>query len=57
MSRTNKGSKSAGFDFWSRRAGNNGIQGYGPSVKNRTHRLERLFAKRDIHKETGVGRS
>lgn len=49
--RTNKHPKGYGYDYWSRRAGNNGMQGYGPIVKRRTHRLERLCAKRDIAKE------
>lgn len=44
--RTNKNPKGYGYDYWSRRAGNNGMQGYGPSVKRRTHRLERLQGKR-----------
>lgn len=50
MSRTIKGSKGCGYDYWSRRLGNNGSQGYGPSVKQRTHRLERLCGKRECRK-------
>lgn len=48
MSRTRHGSKRCGYDYWSRRLGNNGMQGYGPYVKRRTHRLERIDAKRQI---------
>jgi len=53
MSRSNKGNKGPGFDYWTRRLGNNGMQGYGPDVKRRTHRLERLDGKKQIRKESG----
>jgi hypothetical protein len=46
MSRTIKGAKGCGYDYWTRRLGNNGMQGYGKDVKRRTHRLERLEGKR-----------
>jgi hypothetical protein len=50
MSRTIRGSKGAGYDFWSRRphSGN----GHGRVVKDMTHRTERAIAKRDTHEET-----
>lgn len=42
MSRTNKGSKGAGYDFWSRRAGNESkCNSPGPITKLITHRKER----------------
>lgn len=41
MSRSRKGSKSPGYDFWSRRPGNKGGGGSGPYAKLLTHRRER----------------
>ena len=46
MARTKKGSKGPGYDYWSRRLGNDGCQGYGPGVKQTTHRMERRQAGR-----------
>lgn len=51
MSRSKKGSKGPGYDYWTPRPGNNGCQGYGPDMKRRTHRLERLEAKEQARKE------
>jgi hypothetical protein len=51
MSRSRKGSKGPGYDYWTPRPGNNGCQGYGPDVKRRTHRLERIQDKKIIKKE------
>jgi hypothetical protein len=51
MSRSKRGSKGPGYDYWTRRLGNNGCQGYGPYVKRRTHRLERLESKKIVQKE------
>ncbi len=49
--RTNKNPKGFGYDYWSRRVGNSGMQGYGPNVKTRTHRLERrIEAKSEIER-------
>lgn len=54
MSRTVKGSKSPGFDYWSRRPTkgdkNSSCAGYGPEVKRRTHRAERRIAERAVRK-------
>lgn len=46
MSRSIKGSKGSGYDFWSRRphSGN----GHGREQKQLTHRAERRIARRDI---------
>jgi len=46
MSRTQKGAKGPGYDYWSRRLGNDGCQGFGPDVKKKTHRMERREAER-----------
>lgn len=51
MSRTRKGAKGAGYDYWTKRLGNTGAQGYGPDVKKRTHRLERIANKKAAQKE------
>lgn len=46
MSRTIKGSKPIGFDFWSARPGNkHGAGGYGKAAKKFTHRAERQISK------------
>ncbi len=39
--RTNKCPKGPGYDYWTKRLGNHGSQGYGQDVKKHTHRLER----------------
>lgn len=42
MSRTRKGLKAPGFDFWTARPGNkHGAGGYGKSAKRMTHKIER----------------
>ena len=46
MSRSVKNKKPVGYDYWTKRLGNNGCQGYGPEVKKRTHKLERLRDKK-----------
>lgn len=43
MSRTIKGSKGAGYDYWSRRPMSG--HGYGPTVKHICHGIERMQAK------------
>lgn len=43
MSRTIKGSKGAGYDYWSRRPMSG--HGYGPTVKRICHGIERMQAK------------
>ncbi len=45
MSRTRKGSKPIGYDFWSRRPGGSCL-GFGPEAKNITHRKERMIDKK-----------
>lgn len=47
MSRTRKGTKPAGYEYWSRRPFNRHGQGPGPDAKRRTHRAERQQAKRE----------
>lgn len=52
MSRTIKGSKYLGYDFWSARPGNKlGANGCSTYAKIKTHRAERRIAKRDVRKE------
>lgn len=55
MSRTKKGSKGPGFDYWSRRpvkgTGSAGMaSGFGPDVKKLTHRSERRQGKATTRK-------
>lgn len=45
MSRTKKGSKAPGFEFWSRRPGNRHGGGVGAAAKTETHRRERQQRK------------
>jgi len=49
MSRTKKGKKSPGFDYWGKRA-LSGNCGHGKEVKKITHGKERATAKRLEHK-------
>lgn len=44
MSRSKKGSKGPGYEYWSKRPGSMAVPG--EFSKNRTHRLERLEAKK-----------
>lgn len=44
MSRSKKGSKGPGHEYWSKRPGSMAVPG--EFSKNRTHRLERLEAKK-----------
>lgn len=57
MSRTHKGSKGPGYDYWSRRMGNGGMcncPSYGrESAKTTTHRKERRRDKR-MAQQSGV---
>ena len=51
MSRTKKGKKPPGFDYWTKRPGNiGGINGHGPSAKKITKRRERALDKILEHK-------
>lgn len=57
MSRTHKGSKGPGFDYWSRRAGNESkCNAPSPFAKLITHRKERRAASREayMHKIGGA---
>ena len=49
MSRTVRGSKADGFDFWSRRphSGN----GFGPITKRLCHRTERLQGRDEVRRQ------
>lgn len=51
MSRTKHSRKGPGFDYQSRRAGNeSGVACAGRSTKKRTHKLERKQAQQEIKK-------
>lgn len=51
MSRTIKGSKHVGFEFWTARPGNR-HGGVGPYAKLLTHRIERHQGKEQARKES-----
>jgi hypothetical protein len=47
MSRTIKGTKPKGYDFWSARPGNkHGAGGFGKNAKKFTHRAERYLSNK-----------
>ena len=50
MSRTKKGKKGPGYDYWSRRP--TPITSPGRASKKLTHRLERIEGKKKIKKES-----
>ena len=50
MSRTIKGSKGCGYDYWGRRPYSTNC-GYGPYIKLRTHRKERRINDKIARKE------
>lgn len=50
MSRTKRGEKGPGYDYWGRRP-LSGNCGYGPFVKHVTHRKERRINKTIVRKE------
>lgn len=52
MSRTRKGSKSCGFDYWSKRCFGNMCMGYGKVAKEITHKKERELNKKIVRDET-----
>ncbi len=54
MSRTKKGSKAGGYEYWSRRPFNQCGQTPGPFAKRRTHKAERAEGKRDAQEESNV---
>lgn len=49
MSRTIKGSKTLGYDYWSKRPCSK--RGFGPVIKDMTHRVERRIKKDTVRKE------
>lgn len=49
MSRSNKGSKAVGYDYWSKRPCSK--LGYGADIKDMTHRKERMQKKEIVQKE------
>lgn len=50
MSRTKKGKKGTGYDYWGKRALSTDC-GFGPEVKKMTHKKERAQAKQLVFKE------
>ena len=53
MSRSKRGGKGAGFEYWSARPGNKAGGGHpGAETKLRTHRTERQQGKRDARLES-----
>ncbi len=57
MSRTKKGTRSPGSEFWSKRPGSNKCgSGPGKTAKKETHRLERLEGKKQIRKDLDGGK-
>jgi hypothetical protein len=48
MSRTKKGQKSPGYEYWSKRP--NSMSNPGKVSKNITHRKERAESKKAVHK-------
>lgn len=51
MSRTRKGRKAAGYEYWSRRPGNKHGGLIGAAAKKITHGIERVRARREIGAE------
>ena len=51
MSRSSKGSKGPGFDYWTPRPGNESGGRPGRVAKTHTHRVERQQARRLVNKE------
>lgn len=51
MSRTRKGQKGPGYEYWSRRPGNFDGPKPGKKAKTVTHRLERAANKRTVQRE------
>lgn len=49
MSRTIRGSKASGYDFWSRRP--NSGNGFGAIVKRICHRVERLQGRDEVRRQ------
>lgn len=51
MSRSKKGGKSPGYEFWSARPTNKHGGGVGRTYKKLTHQIERAQAKQELLKE------
>lgn len=51
MSRSKKGGKGCGFEYWTKRAGNKDCPPPGKYSKKRTHKLERLEDKKLVKEE------
>jgi len=49
MSRTNKGSKGPGYEYWGRRPTKGTAPPAGKLTKKTTHRIERAKGKRDLN--------
>lgn len=49
MSRTIRGAKTSGYDFWSRRP--NSGNGFGPIAKQICHRVERLQGRAEARRQ------
>ena len=52
MSRTKKGKKSPGDEYWTNRPGNIGGGSPGPATKKRTHRIERRQGRKRTQQES-----
>lgn len=48
MSRSQRGEKPAGYEYWGKRPKNNSGQAPGPKTKKRTHKAERRQAKKEL---------
>lgn len=51
MSRTNKGSKGPGYEYWSGRPFNRGGGAIGAAAKKRTHKAERQRGREDARRD------
>ena len=57
MSRSKKGRKAPGYEYWSRRPFNRCGQTPGPFAKHRTHKAERQQGKRKISEDSAPPRT
>lgn len=51
MSRSKKGSKGPGYEYWAKRPGNKGGGIPGRFSKKRTHKMERQCGKREVKEQ------
>lgn len=56
MSRTKKGSKGGGYEYWSARPHNSAGQSPGAFSKRRTHRAERQGGKQELRQQQADAR-